>query len=98
MTSDGQHVLIADTKWKQLDFGLSTLGIDQGDVYQMLAYAKRYSCQQIALIYPCNIADGRSNVIRRYRIEDIDVRIVGLDLRDLRTVPKQLLQALPILS
>jgi len=98
LTCDGQHVLIADTKWKQLDFNHPTLNIDQGDMYQMLAYAKRYSCKQIALIYPCTIVGERGNVLRTYRIEDVDVRIVGLDLRDLSTVPAQLLCALPILS
>lgn len=48
---------IADTKWRLLSEDKLNVGISQGDVYQMYAYATKYQeegrkCEQIFLIYP----------------------------------------------
>lgn len=46
-------IAIGDTKWKRLEVGASgTLVPDEDDVYQMLAYAAAYHCQDLVLIYP----------------------------------------------
>jgi 5-methylcytosine-specific restriction endonuclease McrBC regulatory subunit McrC len=47
-------IAIIDTKWKLLS-RLNTgnkWDIKQSDVYQMFAYAKRYNCPKIILLYP----------------------------------------------
>jgi 5-methylcytosine-specific restriction enzyme subunit McrC len=52
-------VLIADTKWKDLeeDQAAATLGVDQGDAYQLFAYSHLYTAKgepalPLALLYP----------------------------------------------
>jgi 5-methylcytosine-specific restriction enzyme subunit McrC len=45
-------VLVADTKYKQLNRNHSKPGIDPEDVYQMLAYSIRYQCPHGLLLYP----------------------------------------------
>jgi len=42
---------IIDTKWKELD-STSDHGVAQADIYQMMAYAHRYDCARIVLLYP----------------------------------------------
>ncbi len=48
----GCIVRIIDAKWKRLDPQASQWGVDQDDVYQMLAYAVHYRCERLELIYP----------------------------------------------
>jgi 5-methylcytosine-specific restriction enzyme subunit McrC len=50
-TRDG-IVRVIDAKWKRLDPHASHWGVDQADVYQMLAYAMRYQCERLELVYP----------------------------------------------
>ena len=53
----GQKVhLILDAKWKRVDATTDDPkhGIQQADVYQLYAYAKRHRCGTVALIYPRN--------------------------------------------
>lgn len=50
-------VAIGDTKWKRLEVDASgALLPDEADVYQMLAYAAAYRCENLALIYPWHSA------------------------------------------
>ena len=65
-TPDGP--VIMDTKWKQLDRREETLGVDQSDVYQMLAYAHAYDANRLVLMYPWHAALGMPGVIRAWRI------------------------------
>lgn len=44
--------LLIDTKYKRLDRNDLKLGVSQGDFYQMHAYAHRYECPRIVLLYP----------------------------------------------
>ena len=50
--------LILDTKYKVLDEQRRDLGINDSDVYQMLAYAERFHCPRIMLLYPQASAHG----------------------------------------
>ena len=52
---------IFDAKWKALDHGDTRLGVSSADAYQMNAYADRYSCDRVALVYPAtgNVRPGR---------------------------------------
>jgi 5-methylcytosine-specific restriction enzyme subunit McrC len=57
VVADGGSVRrLYDTKWKELDWHGGGWGIDRGDLYQMAAYAARYGCDRLALIYPCDKA------------------------------------------
>ena len=51
--------IIADTKWKILNFSRDDYGISQGDLYQMFAYLAKYQCTKGYLIYP-KIANNES--------------------------------------
>lgn len=48
----GQFPLLVDTKYKRLDAADIKLGISQADFYQMYAYARRYDCPRVLLLYP----------------------------------------------
>lgn len=49
---DGKPQLIVDAKWKLLELGEAKLGVSQADLYQMQAYANRYNCRSLCLMYP----------------------------------------------
>ena len=49
---DQQFPLIVDMKYKRLNAADLRLGVDQSDFYQMHAYAHRYGCDDVLLIYP----------------------------------------------
>ena len=56
LRAKGNVRLILDAKWKRVDATTDDLkhGIQQADVYQLYAYAKRYRCGAVALVYPRN--------------------------------------------
>lgn len=43
---------VVDAKWKRLTPYAADFGVDQGDVYQLLAYAVRYGCTSLELAHP----------------------------------------------
>jgi 5-methylcytosine-specific restriction enzyme subunit McrC len=49
-----ESVAIFDAKWKRLDLGEPNSGVSSGDAYQMNAYASRYRCKRLALVYPAS--------------------------------------------
>lgn len=49
---------VVDAKWKRLDPHASDFGVDEADVYQLLAYALRYGCQRLELVYPAAVPDS----------------------------------------
>ncbi|RYH00115.1 MAG: restriction endonuclease [Alphaproteobacteria bacterium] len=53
---------VVDAKWKVLNPAIPDFGVDEADVYQLLAYATRYGCKFLELAYP--MLDG---VIERRR-------------------------------
>lgn len=62
--------VIIDTKWKELKHDdQPKLGIDQRDVYQMLAYSQAYGANRLILLYPWHSKLGEEpGVIRRWRV------------------------------
>jgi len=50
--TDGDKTIIMDTKWKLLSENMRNYGISQSDMYQMYAYSKKYSAENIVLLYP----------------------------------------------
>lgn len=74
-------VFALDAKWKRIDPSDSPKhGIDQGDVYQLYAYATRYKCKVVALLFPrthdfnrslhYRIFDGRRLICLPFDVED----------------------------
>jgi len=49
---DGGVPLLVDMKYKQLDASSSRLGVAPSDFYQMMAYAHRFACPHVLLLYP----------------------------------------------
>lgn len=43
---------VVDAKWKRLNPYVPDYGVNEGDVYQLLAYAKCYGCTNLELAYP----------------------------------------------
>ncbi|CAJ6792667.1 McrBC 5-methylcytosine restriction system component-like [Burkholderia pseudomallei] len=96
-------VCIGDTKWKRLANADRKLGVSQADLYQMLAYAGRYACDRVLLLYPYQrTADLAAPISRLLAFEEqsVTVLIAQVTLVDLSTVPLQLshLFALAILA
>lgn len=66
----GKVLAVIDTKWK----GLSAdplnrkKGVSQADVYQLMAYARLYDCQNLMLLYPC-LPGERSGEVKRFGID-----------------------------
>jgi 5-methylcytosine-specific restriction enzyme subunit McrC len=75
--------LIADTKYKRLDSADRKLGISGADFYQMFAYAQRYDCPRIVLVYPQS-AEMSDPVRRRFQIEGSDEKEILAATIDIR--------------
>ncbi|EXI76433.1 MAG TPA: McrC family protein [Candidatus Accumulibacter phosphatis] len=90
----GLSLCVVDTKWKRLSPEERKLGIAQGDLYQMLAYAEGYECAVVLLIYPWHAAGGAHLSLRKRLVfergKQSTVTIGELSLQDLSTVGQQL--------
>ena len=63
--------LLVDTKYKRLDERDKKLGVSQSDFYQMHAYAHRYRCNRVVLLYPQTT--GASGPMRAcFKLEDCE--------------------------
>jgi len=60
-----------DTKWKALDWHGVSWGIDRGDLYQVAAYAARYGCDWLGLIYPSD------NVHLQKKVDVFELQCAG---------------------
>lgn len=75
--------LCIDAKYKRLDAADRSLGVAQSDFYQMYAYARRYDCPRVLLIYP-QAAETGGAMRRRFNLEPdfgvIDVATIDLQV------------------
>ena len=60
--------VVIDTKWKWLRADEANLGVEQPDVYQMLAYARAYSARRLVLLYPWHDDLATVPILRRWRV------------------------------
>ncbi|HEX8188839.1 MAG TPA: hypothetical protein VF586_10840 [Pyrinomonadaceae bacterium] len=60
--------LLLDAKYKRLDPSDRKLGISPSDFYQMHAYARRYDCPRVLLLYP-QTADTAAPLRRRFALD-----------------------------
>ncbi|MCC1498117.1 McrC family protein [Alcanivorax sp. 1008] len=79
----GNPVFVADTKWKLLDMERRQSGVSRADMHQMAAYAARYNCDEVALIYPIVSGAGGLQTLNQFRLQPTGVRItvIGVDLK-----------------
>jgi 5-methylcytosine-specific restriction enzyme subunit McrC len=71
---------VIDTKWKSISRRTPEdpkQGVDQADVYQMMAYGQLYQCPRLILLYPHHkaLGDGVMKVEHRIAIKDRDDRL-----------------------
>lgn len=67
---DEQIVLVIDTKWKRLKSTTvePNQGVNQADVYQLMAYSQLYRCPNVMLLYPHHSDLPPRPMRRRYSI------------------------------
>ncbi|WP_420022722.1 McrC family protein [Cereibacter azotoformans] len=66
-----QVVHVIDTKWKRISARIDDpkLGVSQGDVYQMMAYAHLYKAPKLTLLYPHHDGLGTNEGVQaKFRI------------------------------
>lgn len=66
-----QVVHVIDTKWKRISAQIDDpkLGVSQGDVYQMMAYAHLYKAPKLTLLYPHHDGLGTNEGVQaKFRI------------------------------
>ena len=79
--------IVLDTKWKRLESGKETLGVEESDVYQMLAYGRAYGAARLVLLYPWDREMGEAEgSVRRWKVNEPGGR-TGIDCRlDVATI------------
>ncbi len=65
--------IVIDTKWKELVPGEQILGVEQSDIYQMLAYAHAYEASRVVLLYPWRPGLPPPGICRRWTITGTSV-------------------------
>lgn len=68
--------LLVDAKYKRLDSADAKLGVSEADFYQMNAYARRYDCARVVLIYP-QTAGTPQPTRARFTVNDADISIAA---------------------
>ena len=83
--SEVETVAILDAKWKRLDLGEANCGVSSGDAYQMNAYASRYRCKRLTLVYPASrdCPPGRITEFVLMTEERPIMEVVAIDVREL---------------
>ncbi|MBK6865981.1 MAG: restriction endonuclease [Ideonella sp.] len=76
---------VLDAKWKRLDPHDVQWGVDQADIYQLLAYAVRYRCTTLELVYPQPSTElGASEALPRFEIAESGLGTIKIQVK---TVP-----------
>ena len=102
----GAFPLLLDTKYKSLTPTDRAGGVSQADMYQMYAYARRYTCPRVLLLYPQTAGMTEPMRVRFTLAEGGAIEAATLDLRvelgkpegvqklieELRTILKETLQ------
>lgn len=72
---------VIDAKWKTIEPAIKDWGVREGDVYQMLAYATRFGCDQAALAYPVFRGLGKLPVPPTFQITTCIGSVINLSVR-----------------
>ena len=96
--------IVIDTKWKTLSPGDRVVGVEQSDVYQMLAYAHAYEAARVVMLYPWHPGLAAPGIYRRWHITGtsvaFDVATVDIGQPDsVRTTVREIIQdAAPVVT
>jgi 5-methylcytosine-specific restriction enzyme subunit McrC len=80
--------LILDTKYKELDKDDKKMGVSQGDMYQMFAYAKKHNINNTMLLYPRHLNTKPPD--KPYKIQEkseevtVHIKTIPLDINLLK--------------
>ena len=77
------RIWIMDTKWKVLSDAKANYGISQADMYQMYAYQKKYTSENVTLLYPLTDHIEQSEAIRFLSNDGTVIKIEFVDLMNL---------------
>lgn len=75
-------VFIMDTKWKLISDTKANYGISQGDMYQMFAYQKKYTSENVTLLYPLTDKVVQNKDINFLSYDGTEIKIRFIDLFD----------------
>lgn len=78
------QVFVMDTKWKVLSDAKANYGISQADMYQMYAYQKKYTSENVTLLYPLTERVEQDKDIRFLSHDGTEIKIRFVDLFDLK--------------
>jgi 5-methylcytosine-specific restriction enzyme subunit McrC len=92
-SSSGRPVLVLDTKYKRLAATGGRVGIAEGDMYQMLAYAARLDSPRTLLIYPHSAGAPRAPVTFETLGHPRRLVAATIDLQQPLNNPDHLIQA-----
>ena len=84
--------IVIDTKWKELKSCDRVVGVEQSDVYQMLAYARAYEARRLILLYPWHRGLPAPGTCRRWQIAGTTVPfdIATVNIGSPTSVPRTL--------
>lgn len=84
--------IVIDTKWKSLNPDDRVVGVEQSDVYQMLAYAHAYGARRVVLLYPWHPGLPAPGIYRRWCIAATSIAfdIATVDIGRPDSAPKAL--------
>ena len=77
------QVFVMDTKWKVLSADKANYAIPQADMYQMYAYQKKYTSENVTLLYPLTEKVDPNQNIEFLSNDGTVIRIRFVDLFDL---------------
>lgn len=77
------QVFVMDTKWKALSADKANYAISQADMYQMYAYQKKYTSENVTLLYPLTEKVDPNQNIEFLSNDGTVIRIRFVDLFDL---------------
>jgi len=81
LKGDSATKLIIDAKNKILDEKRVDLGVDESDIYQMLAYASGFNCSNFLLLYPRNRHTGSGQPFKlKVLSKNINIYIATINL------------------
>lgn len=83
--SGNETAAVLDAKWKRLDLSEPNSGVSSSDAYQMNAYASRYRCKRLALVYPAS-RDCPPGKITEFVLRTQDrpmLEVIAVDVREL---------------
>ena len=92
----GAPYMIADTKYKRLSPQLADGGVTEGDAYQMLAYARKWNCSDVLLIYPSSSPYPTQFILRTTGFNDVNIRVMELNLHQPLENPAGLINELQL--